>query len=116
MRPLLEQLRGARRIEWFVALVLLALLILALTGSRLAGSSEDGSLEQRLERILSSIDGVGEVRVMIAEDGEGRLTGAVIVAKSMKDIRPTLEIQKAVRTLLDIDESRIRVIGALGSY
>lgn len=118
MKPLWERLRGARRIEWFAALVLLALLALALTGSRLEWPGEHGgtALEKRLESILSRIDGVGPVSVMISEDGDGNPIGALIVAKALEDVRPALEIQIAVRTLLGIDENRIRVIGGQGSY
>ncbi len=118
MRPLLERLRGARRIEWFAALVLLALLALALTGSRLANPANDGKsdLERRLEGILSRIDGVGQVSVMITVDGEGKPIGAVIVDRELEGVRPALELQAAVRTLLDIDGSRVRVIGRQDSY
>lgn len=118
MKPLLERLRGARRIEWFAALVLLALLILALTGGGPARPSAnvESSLEKRLESILSQIDGVGRASVMISLDEAGRPVSAVIVARGLEDVRPALEIQAAVRTLLGIDAGRIRVIGGQGSF
>ena len=118
MKPLLERLRGARHIEWFAALVLLTLLALALTGGRAALSpkNQGSSLERRLEAILSRIDGVGRVSVMIAEDEQGTPVGAVIVAEGLTEVRPALEVQAAVRTLLGIEENRIRVIGRHGSF
>ena len=71
-----DKLRGARRIEIVAALVIAALLGLALlNGISGAGQSGGTPLEERLERILSRIDGVGRVSAMITEDGEGGVAG-----------------------------------------
>ena len=59
---------------------------------------------------------MGQVSVMITVDGEGKPIGAVIVDRELEGVRPALELQAAVRTLLDIDGSRVRVIGRQDSY
>lgn len=111
---LLERLRGARRIELFAALALAALLALALTGG-FHGKDDGGTdLEGRLERVLSRIDGVGSVSAMVAQDGEGRVTGAVIVADGLEDMRAWLAVQRAVEALIGVEPDRIEIIGKDG--
>ena len=118
MKPLLERLHGARHIGLFAGLVALALLALVLTNGRESsgGTVGETSLERRLEQLLGQIDGVGRVNVMITEDGDGAIIGAVVVAEGLEDIRPALEIQTAVRTLLRLDADRVSIIGRQGSY
>lgn len=110
LNGLTEKLRGARRIEWFAAVVLLALLALLLLNGAERPSDGRTALERRVERILSRIDGVGGVSAMINEE-DGAVTGAVIVADGLSDVREYLELQGAVATLLDIDLSKIRIVG-----
>ena len=112
-RGLLERLRGARGVEILLALALVALIALALM--RIGGSGGGGSggteLEVRVERILSAIDGVGRVRAMIAQDAEGNATGALIVADDLSDVATYLSLQSAVTTLLELDSSKVEIIG-----
>lgn len=115
MRTLLERLRAARFLE--VGLLIVALAILGLAMLNLSDAREDArctGLEQRLARLLQQIDGVGKVNVMIAQDDDGAVTGAVIVAKDLRDVRTTLEIESAVQALLGLELDRIRVIGGRG--
>ena len=109
-KGLWERLRGARGIEILLALALLALLALALprTGGNNAGAT---ALETRLERILSGIEGAGNVRAMVTEDVDGRTSGAVIVADGLKDVSTYLKLQAAATTLLELDASRVEIIG-----
>lgn len=113
MRRFLERLRAARYVEIGVLLVALALLGLALATAALpAGDAGATDMERRLCRLLEGIDGVGRVRVMIAEDGGG----AVIVASQLDDVRTALQVQLAAKALLDIDLDRICVIGRRMSF
>ena len=119
MKPLLERMHGARHIGLFAGLVMLALFTLVLTNVHSVSPSErtgETALERRLERLLSKIDGVGQVSVMITESDEGEILGAVIVAEGIKEIKPVLEIQTAVRTLLQLDAEHVSILGRQGSF
>lgn len=110
-----ERLRGARGVEVLAALALVALLaLLLLRGGQPAGQRTE--LEARLERILSGIDGAGRVRAMITEDGEGKVTGAVIVADGLSNISAYLDIQRAVMTLLELEASQVEIISSGGRF
>ena len=116
-KGLWERLRGARGIEILAALAVAALLALALlrgVGGR--DATERTALEARLESILSDIDGAGDVRAMVTQDGEGRVTGALIVASELDSVRTYLNLQSAVATLLEVDLSRVEIVGRDGCF
>ena len=112
VKRLLEGLRGARRIEWFAALALAALVALMLINH--GGNGGGTELELRVERILGRVEGAGKVSAMIAQGEDGTVTGAVIVAEGLSDIRTYLRLQRAVSALLDVAQDRIEIIG--GSF
>lgn len=114
-KALWERLRAARGVELLAALALLALLALLLTGSGGGKTAtEKTELEARLERILSLVDGAGNVRAMVTQDSEGNVTGAVVVVSGEANVRSLLELQGAVTTLLEIDASRVEIIFSKG--
>lgn len=116
-KGLWERLRGARGVELLAALAVAALLALALlrgVGGRSA--PERTELEARLESILSEIDGAGQVRAMVTQDGEGRATGALIVATQLDSVKTYLNLQGAVATLLEVDLSRVEIVGRDGCF
>ena len=114
MKTLVERLRAARFME--VGLLIVALAILGLmmlnAGSNAREDVRGTSLEIRLARLLQQIDGVGRVNVMIAQDDDGAVTGVVIVAGGLSDVRTCLEIESAVQALLGVDLDHIRIIGS----
>lgn len=118
MRTLLDSLRGARHIGLFVGLAALAILALVLlnAGESVSLPTQGSALEHRLEALLTSIDGVGPVSVMIAQDENGAVTGAVIVATELKGMRPMLQIQAAVKTLLCVELDRVTIIDGQSAY
>ena len=113
-RALWERLRAAKGAEVLALLALAALLALLLLGNGPKPVSGHTELEARLARILSRVDGAGEVEVMVNEDGEGGVTGAVIVASGREDMMTYLNLQSAVTTLLEIDAARVEIIFAGG--
>ena len=116
MKSFMETLRGARRLELFILMILLSVLGLALlNGACHNDDSGKAPDEVRLEQLLEHIDGVGDVDVMISMDEDGRPIGAAVVADGLDDIGVRLEIQSAIRALLDIDLNRIRIIGKGGT-
>ncbi len=114
---ILEKFRGTRRIELYAVIVVLsALALLGLRGITPSASPQKTQLEQRLETILSRIDGTGRVSVMVSEDVGGSATGVMVVADGLSDLSTYLRIQRAVSTLLDIETSRISIIGRDGTF
>lgn len=113
MKRILELLKGARRIEWIAALIAVAILLMQLLGAiEPAGTQTD--LERRLEAILASIEGVGRVEVMVAEDAEGGVEGVLVVAEGAWNAAVCLRIQYAVETLLGIEASAVEVVQRAG--
>lgn len=104
-----QGLRGARRVEIFLILALAAAAALVI----MRGGTTDGAqttLEARMERTLSAIDGAGEVKVLINESDAGDGVGVLVVAEGAGDIRVYISLQNAVRALMDIDASRIEIV------
>lgn len=112
-----ERLRGARHIAFFAALAGISALALILAGGQRESQPQGGrtALEARLEAILGEVDGVEDVRVMITQDEAGETIGVVVVAERLRDMRAYLDVQSAVRTLLDARLDQIRIIGRPGS-
>ena len=112
IKRLLDRLRGARRIELFAALALAALLALMLID---LGGSDGGEprteLESRVERILGRVEGAGRVSAMVTQDGDGAVTGVLIVAEGLADVQTYLRVQRAVSALLNVEVAKIEIIG-----
>ena len=89
MKKFLGELKAARNIEWFLAILAIAVLLL------------------RLSAILSRIEGAGSVEAMISEDGSN---GVLIVAEGADDLGVCLHLQYAVQTLLGTESSRIEIV------
>ena len=108
----MEKLRSARKIEWLALLVAIALLALILQDTGALSGTRDASteLEERLERVLSSVEGAGEVRAMVTEDENGGVVGVLVVAQGAGDIAVRLKLAQAVKALLGVDLNRIEVV------
>ena len=64
--------------------------------------------EQKVARILSQIDGVGEAEVMVSETEEGVL-GVVVVCDGAKDIQVIMNIREAVSAALGAEEKNVKI-------
>lgn len=117
MRALIERLRAARHIEVGLLIAALAVLGLMLVNGELPERQSGAGTEpeRRLARLLEQIDGTGRVSAMIAQGEDGAVTGAVIVADGLDDVRTLISVQTAVRTLLGINLDRVCVIGKNGA-
>ena len=105
-----EKLRGARGLEWLLLLVAACVAVLALfQGSGGDGTVQSTELEARLERVLSAVEGAGDVRAMVTEREE-KIVGVVIVAEGAGDIGVRLSLMQAARALLGIGLDQIEVI------
>lgn len=140
----IEKLRSNRRLEILVysALILTAVVIFAADGgisclgsrekggaSAMGASSSRTSVEERLEDVLSSMEGAGRVRVLICPSGEagsslfdissgsegrGAYSGAIIVAEGAKDLLVASRLREAVMTALGLDAASVCVFAMDG--
>ena len=85
-----------------------------------AGSSEE-TLEAQLERVLSAMEGVGEVEVMITTENEEesvfgtqnkgtKVCGVVVVAQGAGNASVNARISEAVKALFSIDVHKISIV------
>lgn len=104
-------LHGARRIEIFILVIVFSVIGLYLMhSSRDIDMSSDTVIESRLESILSGINGVKRPEVMVTQEENGKFVGVVVVAEGITDISTRINIQNAIKTLLNIEISRIEII------
>lgn len=112
MKQWMDALKSARKIEiLIIAAAICALLVLQMRSGPEPVANAD---EVRMERILSRIEGAGEVNVMIAADAQGAVQGVVVAASGADDVRVMLEIQRAVRTLTGLELEEIEVVKSEG--
>ena len=110
MKKLIEVLKANKNILVIAAIVLaLVILVVVFNGG---GDGEDGAAvsddEQRLQTILSHMEGVGESRVMISR-GEDGIDGVVIVCDGAENIMTRSDILNAVSTALNFDNNIIAI-------
>ena len=75
-----------------------------------ADSDDALSIESRLEKTLSAMEGAGKVTVMINSDSDGRVTGVLVVSEGAADIGVRLELQEAVCRVLGVDVGCVGVV------
>ncbi len=66
--------------------------------------------EQRLENILSQMQGIGEVHAMITYKQDNQVEGVVVVAEGGEQGVIVQKITEVVRALFDVDSHKIKVI------
>ena len=105
--------------QWLILLLIGILLVVIAIPSK--SSSEEKSVvdsknwstsetEQRLENILSQMQGIGEVHVMITYRQENEVEGVVVVAEGGEQGVTVQKITEVVRALFDVDSHKIKVI------
>lgn len=109
---LFQKLKNIKHIEIIIA-VIFAVIILLIYMSSLetkTSNSQATNLETRLERILSDIEGAGEVSVLINTSNKESIDGVIIVASGAENIGVRLNILKAVETVLKIPTAQIEIL------
>jgi stage III sporulation protein AG len=87
------------------------LVVLAVPTKQTSYIDETGTdLEQRLETILSQIEGCGEVHVMITEDNRKNVQGVAISAQGGNQATVVKEISDVVQALFGIEMHKIKVM------
>lgn len=107
MKKIIEELKGARGIEWFLVLLAISILLLMRGDNGNSGIMNQTQQEQRIASILSCIEGAGKVEVMISDDGGDRV---LVVAEGAHDLNVCLHLQYAVRTILGTEISKIEIV------
>lgn len=106
-------LKGARKLEIFIGIAIVAAALLAFSGA--SGSRQTTSIESRMERVLSAIDGAGRVSVLINDDSDGEVKGVLVVAEGAGDLVVRMRLMSAVKATLGTEASRIEIIEMEGS-
>lgn len=105
--------------QWLI-LLLVGILLVVIAIPTKSGSEEKSVVnsknwstsetEQRLENILSQMQGIGEVHVMITYKQENEVEGVVVVAEGGEQGVTVQKITEVVRALFDVDSHKIKVI------
>lgn len=114
-----NKLLGNKKNQWLI-LLLVGILLVVIAIPTKSGSEEKGVVdsknwstsetEQRLENILSQMQGIGEVHVMITYKQENEVEGVVVVAEGGEQGVTVQKITEVVRALFDVDSHKIKVI------
>lgn len=75
---------------------------------QMAATAMMSDTEQKIGRILSEIEGVGEADVMINESEEG-IIGAIVVCEGANDLWVVIDIREAVASALGTEERNVKV-------
>ena len=114
-----NKLLGNKKKQWLILLLVgILLVVIAIptkseTEEKGIGDSKKWSAtetEQRLENILSQMQGIGEVHVMITYRDENVVEGVVVVAEGGEQGVIVQKITEVVRALFDVDSHKIKVI------
>lgn len=115
---LFAKIKGIKNIQIVVALIIIAVALIiysnVISKTKTVSKSGDVSTsvmtdeELRLSNVLSSIDGAGEVSVMISKLGES-VVGVIVIADGAKDISVRLRLLDATSTALGVDKSIVNV-------
>lgn len=94
---------------WLAVLMAAVALVLSLQGGN---SSMESTAEKRVAEVLSAMAGAGRVEVALYygnEEKTGTPTGALVVAQGAQDMAVRLNLIRAVRTLLGLNENAVDV-------
>jgi len=115
-RRIVERLRAVRHIEWALLLALAAALFLLMSGAQ-TSSRESSALERRMESVLECIQGAGRVRVLVNSPDSPAfstasvpVTGVLVVAEGADNMLVSLELRRAVQTLLGLEAGQIEIL------
>ena len=114
-----NKLLGNKKNQWLI-LLLVGILLVVIAIPTKSGTEEKGVVdskewstsetEQRLENILSQMQGIGEVHAMITYKQDNQVEGVVVVAEGGEQGVIVQKITEVVRALFDVDSHKIKVI------
>ena len=116
--------KGNKGIVYVLLGALVLLLLIPSTAAKNETITEtdvsDQSMEERLQQVLSSMEGVGKVEVMITLEGSGstlfgteggkqKVCGVLVVAEGAGNAAVNARISEAVKALFSIDLHKISI-------
>ena len=112
--PQIEKFFDSRNKQVFAVILIIGILLMTIPSGEKKTASKSGSEEERLCRILSSIEGCGEVTVMITYHGEDKnkniqAKGAVVVAEGAGEADVRNKLSTAVQAALDLPPHKVVV-------
>ena len=139
----IEKLKNIKHIEIYITIIFAIILILIFTssmGNKKTSSSYTKStiteettitnyvnnMEQKLEQILSKVQGASNVSVMITLDLDNasikdnviqtdefpNIKGVIIVANGVNNTQVKMNVLKAVQAVIDISSGRIEILSS----
>ena len=90
---------------WILAALAFCAALCLMLGTQAETASTE---ESRISRVLSTIQGAGDVEVAVYYE-DAVPCGAVVVAQGAGDVAVQLRLAAAVTTLLGIDQSRVAI-------
>lgn len=90
---------------WILAALCFCVVVCLLLGAQQETASTE---ESRISRVLSAIQGAGDVEVAVYYE-DAVPCGAVVVAQGATDIAVQLRLASALTTLLGIDANRVAI-------
>ncbi|MBQ3575732.1 MAG: hypothetical protein IJA26_08670 [Clostridia bacterium] len=113
MKRILETFKSARKIEIVLLVVFVAAALVFVMEKGTFVPAAAGEDEIRLQRLLSQIEGSGDVSVMLSS-GAGGYTGCVVVADGAADMRVIIKMQRAIQAAVNIPPENIELIPSGG--
>lgn len=96
-----------RRDGWLLAALALCVVICLLMGS--SGNIEANDTQAQLCRVLSAMEGAGNVEVALYYGADSAPCGALVVADGATAVAVQLRLTNAVATLLSLDPDSVAV-------
>ena len=96
-----------------IAIVLLGLFLLMLpsaSGGQKSAKADYSDKEEKLSEVLSEIDGVGQCRVLLRENGKNDKGGALVVCDGASDPGVCLKVKNAVAAYTGLGSNRIVIL------
>ena len=110
--PFAKKLAGIKNLKIMIVAVIIAIGLIIYSGVSEKKTEEVSAVmdeeETRLSKVLSSIEGAGQVEVMIVRE-DGVVTGVLVVAEGAKDIGVMLKLLDATSTVMGVDKSVVEV-------
>ena len=110
--PFAKKVFRSKKLRLVISAIIIALALIIYSGVSEKKTEEVSAVmdeeETRLSKVLSSIEGAGQVEVMIVRE-DGVVTGVLVVAEGAKDIGVMLKLLDATSTVMGVDKSVVEV-------
>ena len=110
--PFVKKVFRSKKLRLIISAIIIALALIIYSGVSEKKIEEVSAVmdeeETRLSKVLSSIEGAGQVEVMIVRE-DGVVTGVLVVAEGAKDIGVMLKLLDATSTVMGVDKSVVEV-------